>query len=73
MFCSIGTCGTGVLVHTRSWGGTGVFLQWALTQHMMAVNLLCVVDMIPENALEEMTKNMDPNRVIMERKEVQYK
>ncbi len=29
--------------------------------------------MIPENALEEMTKNMDPNQVIMERKEVQLK
>lgn len=29
--------------------------------------------MIPENALEEMTKNMDPNRVIMEMKEVQLK
>lgn len=32
-----------------------------------------LLDMIAENALEEITKNMDPNQVIMERKEVQLK
>lgn len=33
----------------------------------------CLLDLIAENALEEITKNMDPNQVIMERKEVQLK
>lgn len=39
-------------------------------QHLCCFNC---PDMIPENALEEITKNLDPNLVIAETEDIQFK
>lgn len=49
--------------------------SWMGFSDVKYIETICfwLLDMIAENALEEITKNMDPNQVIMERKEVQLK